>query len=134
MKLVMPVPCVIKDCRPLFPIRLILPLPASMPRPDTTFRTLAPCCLYFRPQITGFFIQSPCIRGNTVQQLQQRIPRHILGKCIGHSWQRTVPSKDFVFSFYQAPHFSQKTLLPIIELSGQDTPTSHQHHARTSKK
>lgn len=119
-----------------FPAQLILPSPVSMPGPDTTFRTMAPCCLYSRPQITGFFIQSPCIRGNIIYQLQHRILQCTpWGNALGISTEKNCPpAKIFIFSFYQAPYFSQQTLLPVIECSGWDTHTSHQHYARTFKK
>lgn len=105
MKLVMPVPPVIKYCRPLFPVQLTLPSPTSMPGPDTTFRTMAPCCLHSRPQITGFFIQSPCKRGNIIQQLQQRIPRHTLRKCIGTINEKNCPPAKIFLLFLSGSLF-----------------------------
>ena len=60
-----------------------------------------------RPQITGFFIQSPCIRGNIIYQLQHRILQHTLwGNALGLSMEKNCsPIKDFYLLFLPSSLF-----------------------------
>lgn len=101
----MSIPCITKYRGLLFLLQNVLPSLASMPGPDTTFRAMAPCCVYAKPQITGFFIQSPSIgeycaaTSNSAEAAQAT-----LGKCMGTiSGKERSPRKDFIFSSYQAP-------------------------------
>lgn len=65
-----------------------------MPRPNTTSRTMAPCCLQTRPQITGFFIQSLSIR----RHYRREFPATPLGTCSGNANGKELSSVEiFIF-------------------------------------
>lgn len=64
-----------------------------MPEPNTTSRTVAPCCLHIRPQITGFFIQSLSTEGHAAEDSQP----HPWNTQWGRQWKRTIFSGNFIF-------------------------------------
>lgn len=92
MEVVWPTSSVSKHCCALS-LQPTFPPPVRMPKPNTTSRTVAPCCLHTRPQITGFFIQSLQQRG-----IQQKIPSHTPGNMQREwQWKRIAFCWDFIF-------------------------------------